>query len=113
MNAANHRVYEAFSAIQTGLPFPLKGAHYDNGMEFINEPLFERGCRAALENKSGKGQSETTLLSGGWSGPSGLISARFLLLGNRPVSTRLILRQCAVLIFWEIRAILEGRQRYD
>jgi hypothetical protein len=39
LNAANHWVYEAFSAIQTGLPFPLKGVHYDNGREFINEPL--------------------------------------------------------------------------
>jgi hypothetical protein len=39
MNAANHWVLAAFSDIQTGLPFPLTGAHYDNGMEFINEPL--------------------------------------------------------------------------
>jgi transposase InsO family protein len=23
------------------LPFPLKGVHYDNGMEFINEPLLD------------------------------------------------------------------------
>jgi hypothetical protein len=31
--------FEAFSDIHRVLPFPLKGAHYDNGMEFINEPL--------------------------------------------------------------------------
>jgi hypothetical protein len=35
--------FQAFSDIQTGLPFPLAGAHYDNGMEFINEPLL-RWC---------------------------------------------------------------------
>jgi hypothetical protein len=39
MNAANHWVFEAFSDLQRELPFPLIGAHYDNGMEFINEPL--------------------------------------------------------------------------
>jgi hypothetical protein len=39
MNAANHWVFEAFSDLQRELPFPLMGAHYDNGMEFINEPL--------------------------------------------------------------------------
>jgi hypothetical protein len=38
-NAANRWVFEAFSDIEGGLPFPLRGAHYDNGMEFINEPL--------------------------------------------------------------------------
>jgi transposase InsO family protein len=31
--------FEAVSDIHWELPFPLKGAHYDNGMEFINEPL--------------------------------------------------------------------------
>jgi hypothetical protein len=42
-----------------GLPFPINGAHYDNGMEFINEPLFtlcpERhieATRARLYNKN-------------------------------------------------------------
>jgi hypothetical protein len=39
MNAANHWVFKAFLDIQSRLPFPLTGAHYDNGMEFINEPL--------------------------------------------------------------------------
>jgi hypothetical protein len=39
LNAANHRVFEAFSDIHSELPFQLKDAHYDNGMEFINEPL--------------------------------------------------------------------------
>jgi hypothetical protein len=39
VNAANRWVYDAFSDIQGSLPFPLTGAHYDNGMEFVNEPL--------------------------------------------------------------------------
>jgi hypothetical protein len=39
LNAANHWVLAAFSDIHRGLPFPLTGAHYDNGMEFINKPL--------------------------------------------------------------------------
>ncbi|MDR2742214.1 MAG: transposase family protein, partial [Treponema sp.] len=39
LTAANRWVFEAFSDIHSELPFPLKGAHYDNGMEFINEPL--------------------------------------------------------------------------
>jgi hypothetical protein len=39
LNAANSWVTAAISDIQAGLPFPLTGAHYDNGMEFINEPL--------------------------------------------------------------------------
>ena len=39
LNAANRWVFEAFSALQRELPFPLKGAHYDNGIECINEPL--------------------------------------------------------------------------
>jgi hypothetical protein len=38
LNAANHRVFEAFSDIHRCLPFPLQGAHYDKGMEFINGP---------------------------------------------------------------------------
>jgi transposase InsO family protein len=41
LNAANRRVFEAFSDIEGGLPFPLREAHYDNGMEFINKPLLE------------------------------------------------------------------------
>jgi hypothetical protein len=39
LNAANCWVKDAFSDIKGSLPFPLTGAHYDNGMEFINEPL--------------------------------------------------------------------------
>ncbi|MDR2803453.1 MAG: hypothetical protein LBB22_04085 [Treponema sp.] len=39
LNAANHWVFEVFSDIHRELLFPLKGAHYDNGIEFINEPL--------------------------------------------------------------------------
>ena len=39
LNAANSWVKLAFEEIHLGLPFPLNGAHYDNGMEFINEPL--------------------------------------------------------------------------
>jgi hypothetical protein len=39
LNAANFWVKEAVSNIQIDLPFPMTGAHYDNGMEFINEPL--------------------------------------------------------------------------
>jgi hypothetical protein len=37
-----------------------------------------------------------SLLSGGWPDPRGLISTRFLLLGRRPVSTGLIMRQRAL-----------------
>jgi hypothetical protein len=39
LNATNRWVLEAFSDIQSGLPFPLKGSHYDNSMEFINALL--------------------------------------------------------------------------
>jgi hypothetical protein len=39
LDAANRWVFDAFSAIQRELPFPMKGSHYDNGLEFINEPL--------------------------------------------------------------------------
>jgi transposase InsO family protein len=39
LNAANSWVQGAISDINTNLPFPMTGAHYDNGMEFINEPL--------------------------------------------------------------------------
>jgi transposase InsO family protein len=39
LNAADRRVCEAFSDIAGGLPFPLKGAHYGNGREFISGPL--------------------------------------------------------------------------
>jgi len=41
LNAANIWVQQAISDIQTNLPFPMMGAHYDNGMEFINEPLLK------------------------------------------------------------------------
>jgi hypothetical protein len=51
LNAANSWVKAAISDIQAGLPFPMTGAHYDNGMEFINEPLLawciERHIEAA------------------------------------------------------------------
>jgi hypothetical protein len=53
-----------------------------------------------------KGKVKHPLLSGGWPGLSGLISARFLLLGNRPVSAGLILRQCAPLFFSEKTIII-------
>jgi hypothetical protein len=39
LNAANCWVKAAISDIDADLPFPMTGAHYDNGMEFINEPL--------------------------------------------------------------------------
>jgi len=39
LNAANSWVKAAIAAIQAALPFPMTGAHYDNGMEFLNEPL--------------------------------------------------------------------------
>jgi len=39
LNAANTWVKEAISNIESELPFPMTGAHYDNGMEFMNEPL--------------------------------------------------------------------------
>jgi hypothetical protein len=39
LNAANRWVKAAIADIQTGLPFPLFAARYDNGMEFINGPL--------------------------------------------------------------------------
>ena len=39
LNAANSWVKAAISDIDANLPFPMTGAHYDNGMEFINEPL--------------------------------------------------------------------------
>jgi hypothetical protein len=39
LNAANAWVKAAISDIDADLPFPMSGAHYDNGMEFINEPL--------------------------------------------------------------------------
>jgi hypothetical protein len=41
LNAANIWVRAAISGIQTYLPFPMTGAHYDNGMECINEPLLK------------------------------------------------------------------------
>jgi hypothetical protein len=39
LNAANKWVAEAIQDIRGSLPFPLTGGHYDNGMEFINQPL--------------------------------------------------------------------------
>jgi hypothetical protein len=39
VNAANRWVQQAMADIQANLPFPLIGAHYDNGMEFINGAL--------------------------------------------------------------------------
>jgi hypothetical protein len=39
LNSANRWVQEALSNITNGLPFPMTGAHYDNGMEFLNKPL--------------------------------------------------------------------------
>jgi hypothetical protein len=41
LNAANIWVQHAFSDIETNLPFPLIGAHYDNGMEFMNKPMLD------------------------------------------------------------------------
>jgi hypothetical protein len=41
LNAANRWMQEAISNIQSELPFPMKGAHYDNDMEFINAPLLQ------------------------------------------------------------------------
>jgi hypothetical protein len=43
LNAANIWVQHAFKDIKEALPFPMTGAHYDNGMEFMNEPLL-RWC---------------------------------------------------------------------
>jgi hypothetical protein len=39
LNAGNKWVQQAIPEIRDSLPFPMLGAHYDNGMEFINEPL--------------------------------------------------------------------------
>jgi hypothetical protein len=39
LNAANAWVKTAIDDIHASLPFPMAGAHYDNGMEFINGPL--------------------------------------------------------------------------
>jgi hypothetical protein len=41
LNAANRWVQEAMTEIKASLPFPMKSAHYDNGMEFINKPLLD------------------------------------------------------------------------
>jgi hypothetical protein len=49
LNAANRRILAAFSALQTGLPFPFTGAHDDNGREFINEPLLGWCLRRHIE----------------------------------------------------------------
>jgi hypothetical protein len=39
LNSANRWVREAFANVSSGLSFPMRGAHFDNGMEFINKPL--------------------------------------------------------------------------
>jgi hypothetical protein len=41
LNAANIWVQHAIANIEAELPFPITGAHYDNGMEFMNEPLLK------------------------------------------------------------------------
>ena len=41
LNAANIWVQQAISDIEATVPFPMTGAHYDNGMEFINGPLLK------------------------------------------------------------------------
>jgi len=41
LNAANMWVKTAMAEINENLPFPMLEAHYDNGMEFINEPLLK------------------------------------------------------------------------
>jgi hypothetical protein len=41
LNAANRWVKESISNIESEIPFPMQGAHYDNGMEFINGPLLQ------------------------------------------------------------------------
>jgi hypothetical protein len=41
LNSANRWVKEAISNIESEIPFPMKGSHYDNGMEFINGPLLQ------------------------------------------------------------------------
>jgi hypothetical protein len=40
LNSANKWVAQAIEDIRSTLPFPLTGGHYDNGMEFINKPLY-------------------------------------------------------------------------
>jgi hypothetical protein len=49
LNAANRRVQEAIADTGAGLPFPLKGAHFDNGTEFINKPLPDRCPKRSSE----------------------------------------------------------------
>jgi hypothetical protein len=49
LNAANRWVQEAFSNIEGELPFPMKGAHFDNGTEFINKPLLEWCLKRNIE----------------------------------------------------------------
>ena len=39
LNSANKWVAQAIRDIRDSLPFSLTGGHYDNGMEFINQPL--------------------------------------------------------------------------
>ena len=41
LNAANRWVKESISNIESEIPFPMLGSHYDNGMEFINGPLLQ------------------------------------------------------------------------
>jgi hypothetical protein len=49
LNAANIWVKAAMEDIKADLPFPMTGAHYDNGMEFINEPLLSWCIRRHIE----------------------------------------------------------------
>jgi hypothetical protein len=49
LNAANRWVQEAFANIEGELPFPMKGAHFDNGSEFINKPLLEWRLKRSIE----------------------------------------------------------------
>jgi hypothetical protein len=49
LNAANSRVKAAVSDIQASLPFPMAGARYGNGMEFINEPLLSWRIQRHIE----------------------------------------------------------------
>jgi hypothetical protein len=48
-NAANRWVLEAFANIEVGLPFPMKGTHFDNGMEFINKPHLDWCLKRSIE----------------------------------------------------------------
>jgi hypothetical protein len=39
LNSANKWTQEAITDIRDGLPYPMKGGHWDNGPEFMNKPL--------------------------------------------------------------------------